>query len=250
MIARRLVFDCSLCYSGELLIRVNWIRPILIYSETTSPFQHWMIVGWNEDGGSRQCSALLCDRGDQRVLHNPHSPLCHALSWKWLYQSSRLSILLHKCICKSARYTTFCNSVDDESDHEDNCCRLPSGLQPTNQWLSSPSWRSLFIFSSTSLCWFAGATSDLTCFSFKLYVCHRRSGPGKQHWCRSQPNLWDRLPQVRAFHPRTSQKKILVRDPKRFKGMAFTLEERQTLGIHGLLPARIKTLDEQVQLYL
>ena len=93
-------------------------------------------------------------------------------------------------------------------------------------------------------------TTNLTCFLFNLYVCHRRSGPGKQHRCRSQPNLWDRLPQVRAFHPRTSQKKILVRDPKRFKGMAFTLEERQTLGIHGLLPARIKTLDEQVQLYL
>ena len=37
-----------------------------------------------------------------------------------------------------------------------------------------------------------------------------------------------------------------LRDPKRFKGMAFSLEERQTLGIHGLLPARIKTLDEQV----
>merc|ERR1719312_2028744 len=36
-----------------------------------------------------------------------------------------------------------------------------------------------------------------------------------------------------------------LRDPKLFKGMAFSLEERQTLGIHGLLPARIKSLDEQ-----
>lgn len=30
--------------------------------------------------------------------------------------------------------------------------------------------------------------------------------------------------------------------------MAFTIEERQTLGIHGLLPARVKTQEEQVQL--
>lgn len=36
-----------------------------------------------------------------------------------------------------------------------------------------------------------------------------------------------------------------LRDPKLFKGMAFTLEERQALGIHGLLPPRIKSLEEQ-----
>lgn len=34
----------------------------------------------------------------------------------------------------------------------------------------------------------------------------------------------------------------------RFQGLAFTLEERQALGIHGLQPARIKTQEEQLEL--
>ncbi|HEV7391088.1 MAG TPA: hypothetical protein VGO08_05550, partial [Burkholderiales bacterium] len=37
----------------------------------------------------------------------------------------------------------------------------------------------------------------------------------------------------------------LLRDPLRNKGTAFTLEERDALGLRGLLPARVHTQDEQ-----
>lgn len=33
-----------------------------------------------------------------------------------------------------------------------------------------------------------------------------------------------------------------------FQGLAFTLEERQVLGIHGLQPARFKSQEEQLEL--
>lgn len=33
-----------------------------------------------------------------------------------------------------------------------------------------------------------------------------------------------------------------------FQGLAFTLKERQSLGIHGLMPPRFKTQEQQLEL--
>ncbi|XP_046405152.1 NADP-dependent malic enzyme-like isoform X2 [Ischnura elegans] len=41
-----------------------------------------------------------------------------------------------------------------------------------------------------------------------------------------------------------------IRDPRLNKGLAFTFEERQLLGIHGLIPPRFKTQEEQLELCL
>ncbi|HTO49175.1 MAG TPA: NAD-dependent malic enzyme, partial [Burkholderiales bacterium] len=38
----------------------------------------------------------------------------------------------------------------------------------------------------------------------------------------------------------------LLRDPLRNRGTAFTLEERERLGLAGLLPPRVETIGEQV----
>jgi len=45
--------------------------------------------------------------------------------------------------------------------------------------------------------------------------------------------------------PSTTAGLDYIRNPRLFKGMGFSLDERQALGIHGLLPPRIKTQAEQ-----
>ena len=39
----------------------------------------------------------------------------------------------------------------------------------------------------------------------------------------------------------------LIRDPALNKGTAFTIEEREALGLNGLLPPRVHTIDERLR---
>ena len=38
----------------------------------------------------------------------------------------------------------------------------------------------------------------------------------------------------------------LIRDPRKNKGTAFTLEERKKYGLEGLLPSQVETLETQM----
>jgi malate dehydrogenase (oxaloacetate-decarboxylating)(NADP+) len=41
--------------------------------------------------------------------------------------------------------------------------------------------------------------------------------------------------------------KLIVRDPRRNKGTAFTIEERKKYGLTGLLPDIVETMETQIQ---
>lgn len=93
----------------------------------------------------------------------------------------------------------------------------------------------LFFSSSTSL---ASRNLALYCASSS---CIDRSQCRKFHFSSPSRTPGD------IICPSLVQGIDYIRDPRLNKGLAFTLEERQALGIHGLMPPKFKTQEEQLE---
>lgn len=85
-----------------------------------------------------------------------------------------------------------------------------------------------------------------------LWICLRGGlgfGSAHHHGCRQRSvSVSSSLPaRVTAVDQLAGKRGLdLLRDPARNKGTAFSLDERQSLGLEGLLPPQVESLDIQV----
>ncbi|XP_072950028.1 NADP-dependent malic enzyme-like [Epargyreus clarus] len=98
-----------------------------------------------------------------------------------------------------------------------------------------------------------------SCVPRSLICCTNALGPNRAlafALTKCPAFLEPSMPQCREYHEVTGN--IIcpnmvrgidhLRDPRLNKGLAFTLEERQALGIHGLLAAKFKSQEEQLDI--
>nr|CAH7750691.1 unnamed protein product [Callosobruchus chinensis] len=101
------------------------------------------------------------------------------------------------------------NSTNINKVHHDNCCACPTSTTARGQYSQSP-------------------CTDDTKF---------------ENMERDRIGMWGNgdnvIPSITSGIDR-------LKTPGLNKGMAFTIEERQALGIHGLLPPKVKTQREQL----
>ncbi|CAH1176368.1 unnamed protein product [Phaedon cochleariae] len=90
----------------------------------------------------------------------------------------------------------------------------------------------------------SGSGSQEATGSEKAAVGGRVDSFDKQMMERDRIGVWGNSDNV---IPGSASGLDRIRHPGLNKGLAFTFEERQTLGIHGLLPPRVKTQEEQLQ---